>query len=269
MLNLPAWCKNPWNQGKFILLLAVLTGLIACSGEHLSELMKAARDGNIEAVKRAIDGGAEVNYRTEKGKTALMVAASNGHTDTVKLLLDHGAQIDQQDNFGTTAIIVAATAAKTQTAEFLAQQGADPTRKDSSGGSALSNASFFGHTDTVKALLKYADNLPQQDAEELMMIASGLGHADLVDALLTHGVSPNARGIKQRTAIMAAAAFDKQEVAKLLLKNGADATLRDEDGFNAYDVAKENDNEEIYKLLSEFYKEKETGNRRGAKKPEN
>jgi ankyrin repeat protein len=218
--------------------------------------MKASRDGNIEAVKRAIDAGAEVDYSTEKGKTALMLAASNGHIDTVKLLLDYGAQIDRQDNFGTTAIIVAATANKTETAQFLAEQGADPTHKDSSGGSALSNATFFGHADTVKALLKHADDLQQNDAEELMMIACGLGHTDVAKALLKHGISPNARGIKQRTAIMAAAAFNKPEVTKLLLDNGADATLQDEDGFNAFDIANENDSEAVLTLLSEFYEKK-------------
>ena len=253
-----------WRRRSVLVLVVLAAGLSACSGEHMSELMKAARDGNIEAVKRAIENGAEVDYHTEKGKTALMVAASNGHTEAVKLLLDHGAEIDRQDNFGTTAIIVAATAAQTQTAELLAQRGADPTHKDSSGGSALSNATFFGHTDTVKALLKYADKLPQKDAEELMMIASGLGHIGAVKALLEHGVSANARGIKQRTAIMAAAAFNKQAVAKLLLDNGADATLKDEDGFNAFDIANENDNEEVFKLLSDFYKDNEASSPKDA-----
>jgi ankyrin repeat protein len=55
---------------------------------------------------------------------------------------------------------------------------------------------------------------------------------------------------------MAAAAFDKKEVAKLLLDSGADAALRDDDGFNAFDIAKENDNEEVFKLLNDFYKDK-------------
>ena len=68
---------------------------------------------------------------------------------------------------------------------------------------------------------------------------------------------------------MAAAAFDKQEVAKLLLNNGADATLRDDDGFNAFDIAQENDNQEIYALLSDFYRTKDTGSRRGEKNSDN
>jgi len=242
------------SHRHLIALLVVLLGLTACSGERLSELMKASRDGTLEAVKRALDGGADVDHRSDKGKTALMLAASNGHTQTVKLLLDHGAHVDVQDNFGTTAIIVAATAAKTESAVLLAQQGADPTYKDTSGGSALSNATFFGHSATVSALLPFATNLTKDDAEELMMIASGLGHVEVIKALLAHGVSANARGIKQRTAIMAAAAFNKPEVAKLLLSSGADPALRDDDGFNAFDIASENDSDDVLQLLSEIYK---------------
>lgn len=230
-------------------ILVFLLGLSACGGENLSELMKASRDGNLAAVKRALDNGADVNYTNEKGKTALMFAASNGHTETVKFLLNHGAQVDKEDNFGTTAIIVAATAAKTQTAELLAQQGADPTHKDTSGGSALSNATFFGHADTVKTLLKYAKHLSKKDSDELMMIASGLGYLDVVKALVDHGGDVNARGVKQRTAIMAAAAFNKADVAKWLLVKGADATLKDDDGYDAFDIANENNNTEVLKVL--------------------
>jgi ankyrin repeat protein len=239
----------------FLVLVILLFGLGACGGEHLSELMKASRDGNLAAVKRALDGGADVNYANEKGKTALMFAASNGHTDTVKLLLDHGAQIDQQDNFGTTAVIVAAT---TDTAALLARRGADPTHKDTSGGSALSNATFFGHADTVKALLKYADHLSKKDADELMMIACGLGHLDVTKALFDHGVDINARGIKERTAIMAAAAFNKVKVTQWLLEHGADAKLKDADGFDAFDIANENNSTQALKVLTDFYAAKKT-----------
>jgi ankyrin repeat protein len=242
----------------YVIFLVLLTGLSACGGEHLSELMKASRDGNLAAVKRALDRGADVNYSTEKGKTALMYAASKGHTDTVKLLLEHGAQIDKQDNFGTTAIIVAATAAKTKTAEYLEQHGADPTHKDSSGGSALSNATFFGHTDTVKALLSHADQLGKKDADELMMIASGLGYLEIVKVLFDHGIDVNARGIKQHTAVMAAAAFNKADVVKWLLGKGADPALKDEDGLDAFDVARENNNAEALKTLTDFVAAKKT-----------
>ena len=234
-------------------IIGVLLIISACSGERFSELMKASRDGNLEAVQRALDNGAEVDFQNKKGKTALMLAASNGHTATVKLLIDHGADINLQDYFGTTAIIVAATAGHTETAQFLAQKGADPTYKDSSGGSALSNAVFFGHDETIKALLGFSKNLAKADAEEIMLVACGLGHIDTVKQLLEFGVSADARGLKQRTALMAAAAFNKIEVAKTLLDHEANPALKDSDGVNAFDVANDKGNEEMIKLLSENY----------------
>jgi ankyrin repeat protein len=68
-----------------------------------------------------------------------------------------------------------------------------------------------------------------------------------------HGVDANARGIKQRSAIMAATAFNKVETTKLLLENGADPTMRDEDGVNAFDIANDKGNEEVLELLSSHY----------------
>jgi hypothetical protein len=81
------------------------------------------------------------------------------------------------------------------------------------------------------------------------MLAAGLGHQQIAEALLKKGVSPNARGIKQRTALMAAVAFEKTELVKLLLENGADINASDDEGISAITVAEDNGPEEILKLL--------------------
>lgn len=233
--------------GLLLILSAVITG---CSSERYTELMNASRDGSNKAVLRAINNGSFVNERSSQGKTALMLAASNGHTETVKLLIDHGADVKTRDNYQTTAIIVAATAGKAETVELLVQHGADPTFKDSSGGSALSNATFFGHTETIHRLLRTKPTLSKQDGDELLMLAAGLGHHTITKELLEYGVNPNARGVKNRSPLLAAAAFNKIDVVKLLLQHGADATATDADGVSPLQIAKEKGNEEIVKLLS-------------------
>jgi ankyrin repeat protein len=235
------WC--------FISALMLALILSACSGERYTELMNASRDGDISAINRALDRGVEIDQRTTKGKTALMLAGSNGHDKAVALLIERGADISIKDVYGTTALIVSATSGRTDCVSLLLEHGANPLWKDSSGGSALDNATFFGHTATVKLLLDNIPVLPKDAGEELMLVSAGLGHTEIARFLLKKGVSANARGAKERTAIMAATAFEKAETAKLLIEHGADPLAADEDGVNALQLAKEKDNPEILNLL--------------------
>jgi hypothetical protein len=223
--------------------------LAGCSRESYTELMRAAKDGNTTAVKQILDRGADVNERNNKGKRALMLAASEGRTEVAKLLIARGAEVDAADVYGTTALIVASTAGHTEVAALLLEHGAAPAARDSSGGSPLVNATFFGHTATVRLLLSKLSVLEKQDGEELLMLAAGLGHAEIVGALIDHGVDINGRGLKQRTALMAAAAFNKPDVVRMLLARSADASVTDEDGNTALAVARDRGNDEIVALL--------------------
>ena len=232
-----------------VLLLVLVILTTACSGERFTALMNAARNGDTEAVRKMLDLGAEVDQKTSKGKTALMLAAAGGFTETVKVLVDRGADVNLRDNYDTTAIIAAATAGHPETAVTLLKYGADPIFKDSSGGSALSNATFFGHTEVVVSLLNNMTDLPSATGDELLLLCAGLGHQEIASALLDKGVNVNARGIKERTALMAAAAFNKPELVKLLLEKGADLDASDEGGTTALKVAQNKGNNEVITLL--------------------
>lgn len=235
--------------GTSLLILALIAHLTACSGERFTALMNAARNGDTEAVRKMLDLGAEVDQKTSKGKTALMLAAAGGFTETVKVLVDRGADVNARDNYDTTAIIAAATAGHPETAVTLLKYGADATFKDSSGGSALSNATFFGNTEVVVSLLNNMPDLPANTGNELLLLCAGLGHEEIAKALLDKGVNVNARGVKERTALMAAAAFDKPELVKLLLEKGAEIDTSDEEGTTALKVAQNKGNHEIITLL--------------------
>ncbi|HEC18659.1 MAG TPA: hypothetical protein ENI97_04885 [Gammaproteobacteria bacterium] len=243
---------------KYITRLVVLLGILlltGCSREYTTELMNAAKDGNLQAVQAAAQRDADINQRSNKGKSALMFAASENHADVVQWLLEQGADVNATDNYGTTALIVAATAGHDEVVKLLLENGADATLRDDSGGAALVNAVYFGRVKTVQLLLDYllADKGPgleKRDAEELLMLASGLGHTDIVSLMVKAGIDPNGRGLKQRTPLMAAAAFDRPEVAKVLLALGADPEIRDEDGQTALDVARDRGSDDVLALLS-------------------
>jgi len=196
-----------------------------------------------------MDRGMPVNQQTSEGKSALMLAASNGHLDAVNLLLKRGADLTLSDNYGTTAIIISATAGNAEVVKALLAQGGDPVTKDSSGGSALDNATFYGQADSVNAILSTKPKLAPEHATELLLLASGLGRLEIVSALLKYGVDPNVSGKKQRTPLIAAAAFNQVEAARILLINGARLSLQDKQGHTALDIAKDKGHDEMIAFL--------------------
>lgn len=54
----------------------------------------AALNGEIVAVKAAINSGVDVNSQNKDKQTAVMLAAFNGYTDIVKLLIENGADVN-------------------------------------------------------------------------------------------------------------------------------------------------------------------------------
>jgi ankyrin repeat protein len=61
---------------------------------------KAAYQGNIEAVKRHIAAGTDVNTQDDSGWTPLHWAASKVHNKTAKLLIEEGADVNMVNKDG-------------------------------------------------------------------------------------------------------------------------------------------------------------------------
>ena len=71
-----------------------------------ASLLDAASSGNEILVKKLLKAGADPNYQTTGGKTALMIASKYGyesHLGTVKLLVEAGA-MDIEDENGLAAL---------------------------------------------------------------------------------------------------------------------------------------------------------------------
>ena len=58
-----------------------------------AQLIQAAKDGNLLAVKTALSEGAAPNAKDEGGVPALVWAANNGRTEVVKLLLEKSVDV--------------------------------------------------------------------------------------------------------------------------------------------------------------------------------
>lgn len=69
-----------------------------------SFLWAAAKGGHAEDCLSLLEYGADVNWVSPEGDTALIAACRGGHSQVVELLLSHGADVDQQAPDGTTAL---------------------------------------------------------------------------------------------------------------------------------------------------------------------
>ena len=117
-------------------------------------LIEAAKEGNLEEVRRLLDEGADPNATTDFQEFALMGAVSNDRPDVVALLLDRGASPNLRDMHGQTALFMAAYERNPQVVTMLLDAGAEVDVVTNAGETALLRSVIWQDRDTVDLLLK-------------------------------------------------------------------------------------------------------------------
>ena len=140
----------------------------------------------------------------------LLDAARRGELDKVKQLLDAGADVNYRDEDVITPLMFAVTSEHLDIVNELIRRGADITTVDRNGATALHLAAAYGHVDILKKI-----------------IDTHLAERDHLNAQDNHG----------QTALHMAAEGGMVNSVMLLLQKGADATILDDDGNTAYDLA--------------------------------
>ena len=82
-------------------------------------LIEATATGNVEAIKKAIADGADVNVKAVGGGTLLFIAAHEGHREVAELLIAEGADVNETNGSGETPLDYA----KAETADLLRKHG--------------------------------------------------------------------------------------------------------------------------------------------------
>ena len=107
----------------------------------LGPLLYEAAGRSAAHTRALLEAGADVNWRSESGRTSLINSISAGSLDTAALLLRAGAAVDARDDQGRTAMSYAASAYNSGFISMLAARGADANARDRSGRTPLMIAS--------------------------------------------------------------------------------------------------------------------------------
>ena len=221
-------------------------------------LMWAA--GDYEKVRILLHAGAEVDARSDLGRTALFIAARKaGTAKIVKELLGKGADSNARDRQGATPLMEAARAADPETLQRLLAHGADVNARRNNGRTALMAAARSRSLECVRLLLTHGAEVNTQagkgvssnSEDTVLTMAASRAAPEILRALLEKGADVEARNARGYTALMQAAYSDFADVesVKLLLEYGANINVRGKDGETALSLGKKRGETPIVRLL--------------------
>jgi hypothetical protein len=124
----------------------------ACGGAVLGH---AASGGHKEIVELLIAESADVNAKSDDGRTPLHFAATSGHKEIVELLISKGANVNEEDVSGNTPLHYAAVGGSKEVGELLIAEGADVNANGVDGVTPLDVAELGKHPETADLLRKH------------------------------------------------------------------------------------------------------------------
>lgn len=187
----------------------------------------AACKGHKDFVKRLLHYGADVNSRDEDHRTPLHWASTYGNVDMVDYLIEQGAAVNMAQCDGFTPLHAATCLGHSRICQMLLDQGADIERCDRDGWSAFHTAVCYGHKEVVQTLLNAGASVSKltSDEENIVHIAASSGRIEILKLLLHKDININELNRGGNTALYMSVYYNEFEMAKFLIKLGADMYL--------------------------------------------
>jgi serine/threonine-protein phosphatase 6 regulatory ankyrin repeat subunit B len=212
-------------------------------GESHNLLFDAIMVENEEFAILLIEKGADIYHADEKKVTTLLQASHRGSTDIVKALIAKNAGksgfIDAASEDGITPLIAASSEGQVECVKALIDAKADVNSKDKDGTNALMAASARGHLEVVTALLAGGAAVNEQNTDghtALMFAYNGKNQVETLYERYRQFVAEGEGEDEEGTMpIIKEALKSHASLIEILLKNGADAKLKDKEGHVAKD----------------------------------
>ena len=177
-----------------------------------ADVPAAAIMGDVDAVRRLIDLGLDVDAVDSQGCTALLRAAGGGHKALVKLLLARGADPAIAAATGATPLSAAVSMRQAEIVDLLLQAGASLEQRLPGDVTVLMLACALGHPDLAARLLQAGGQVQARDSQGLTPLHCamlfGFSSRDrarllaLIDALLLAGAEPDAEAAGGTTPLL-------------------------------------------------------------------
>lgn len=188
-------------------------------------LLKAANQGDKEAISKLLADGADIDATDERGRTSVMIAVHTNQLELFTFLVEQGANINIRDNQLDNPLLYAGAEGKLDFLKAAIAAGADTTITNRYGGTALIPAADRGHVEIVRELLMNSD----VDVNHV----NNLGWTALLEAIILGNGGKN-----------------HQEIVNLLVEHGADVNLADRSGVTPLQHAKKHGYQEMVDVLT-------------------
>ena len=214
-------------------------------------LHEVAAIGDIDAIDFLLDHGADIDSRTDDGKTPTQSAMRCGNDENAEHLIRGGANIHETEG-GHSVLIEACGWGSARVVDSLLKRGAD-VRKRSWGRQPLHWAAARDQHPTTKAdstsiikMLIHHGAVPGEVEERMgrtsLSLAAASGHSAIVEALCEAHASLDIQDILGQTALHLAVIARQPYVVELLLSHGANPCMTDHFGRAPIHWAKDDQN---------------------------
>lgn len=212
------------------------------------DLPAAAMAGDVDAVRRLLDLGFEVDAPDAQGCTALLRAAGGGHREVLELLLARGADAKASAHTGATPLSAAVSMRQGAIVERLIAAGAGLEQRLPGDVTVLMLAAALGLPDLCARLLTAGANVQAADAQGLTPLhcAALFGFTSrdrsrllaLFDTLLLAGAEADAQaaaGVTPMLLLLGARAEPGTACDEDVVLAGLDRLLDEETALEAQD----------------------------------
>lgn len=220
--NAVAHSRRRWlaQAGKAWLAAATASGAGLARASNYDDYVRAIISDNERAMVNLIFRGFDPNTRDERGRPGLVAALHQGSLGVFDVLLKSpGIRVNDASQQGETPLMMACIKGHLALARELLRRGADVNRE---GWTPLHYAASADTPQTLAIIQLLLEENAYIDSE-----------------------SPNGT-----TPLMLAAQYSSEAVVDWLLKEGADATLRNQRGFTAADFARQVDRQYMVEHLA-------------------
>lgn len=247
------------SDGKTALMCAAVMDFTVVDEDYQTE-MKAK---NVKVIDYLLEARASIDQKDNLETTALTWACVKSNVGAVRILIAHdpAPDLDAKNVDDLTSLMWACQTGCLEIATMLVEAKADVNATDSDGWTPLMWAAKLLEPDGLEALAydatdeerqEHALELKLQEEEAELMNSNA---RDCMSMLLEHGADIDHQDKASKTALMWSAETANIKSAILLLQQGANLDIRDDQGQNALTLAFDSN---TFKVLAAVQEEQKT-----------